>query len=214
MQKDPQRTAARGIYQWLWASPLLTIPTLVFLLFSDLGREWVCNGSYANCGYGTRNGDLAENITTLVAVLGSAAWHLILALPTKENSEFVRWHRRQALLLAGLRTAVALTFGIFLRNSDYLAWVIPTLILIWLISTSIGQSQAARGDCTLMRWMGRSSDLAALPVEEKSGAEANLPALSTKKVNALVEIIRHETNPVRRAAALDELKNHGLVETF
>ena len=84
---------ALGPYRWLGWSPLLTIPTLFILLFS-----------FYDSG-------------VFVAVLLSALWHLLLLQYTsKTQSTFVRWHGRQALMLAGIRTAIPLLFAL---NSSY-----------------------------------------------------------------------------------------------
>jgi hypothetical protein len=71
------------------------------------------------------------------------------------KSEFVRWHGKQALLLAGVRTVVPLGFVLGFGSSWNLAWGLPILIVVWFVGTLRGQSQAARGLCSLMRWAGR-----------------------------------------------------------
>ena len=77
--------SARKVYLWLWLSPILTIPTLLFVsLATDIGRE---------------------------AILSSAGWHLLLLIPALgKKDKFRAWHGRQALFLAGLRTLVVLVF--------------------------------------------------------------------------------------------------------
>lgn len=126
-QEDLQRAA--NWYRWLWLSPFVTIPTLIYLYLDswDIG----------------------------LAILGSALWHLILLIPSLDKqSEFVRWQGRQALSLAGLRTLIP--FVLTLLYGDTRAMVsIPFLIAIWLGGTLWGQGQAKRGDCSLMRWFGK-----------------------------------------------------------
>jgi hypothetical protein len=112
-------------------------------------------------------------VPALIAVLGSALWHLILLLPAlNKESEFVRWHGRQALLLAGVRTVVPLVLGgVFGFELDWWGGYyefralssVPILVLVWFFGTLWGQRQATRGDCSLMRWLGRAE--AVLPRE-------------------------------------------------
>jgi len=154
---------AKKWYRWLWFSPLLTIPTLVFLVLYDLGYELICRGNWQRCDH-----DLAYLVTGLIAISGSALWHLVLLNPAlnKQNG-FVRWHGRQALLLAGIRTAVPVAFLIYDYveggYGDIMLWSIPVLIVVWLFGTLWGQGQAKRGDCALMRWTGHAAGLP-LPV--------------------------------------------------
>ena len=144
---NPQILTSKKWYRWLWLSPLLTIPSVVFLVFNDLGHELICGGNRRDCDYG-----LAFMVTGLTAILGSALWHLVLLVPAlNRQSEFVRWHGRQALLLAGIRTAVPVAFLIydFVEGGygESVLWSIPALIAVWLFGTLWGQGQAARGDC-------------------------------------------------------------------
>ena len=84
---------ARKWYRWLWLSPIFTIPTLVYVYF------------------------ISYSIPT--AVLISASWHLILLIPAfNSSSEFVRWHGKQMLALAALRTLIPLSFAFFSRYED------------------------------------------------------------------------------------------------
>ena len=144
---NPEVLTAKKWYRWLWLSPLLTIPSLFFITITVFqpSRELICG---------------------LIAILGSALWHLILLVPAlNKQSEFVRWHGRQALLLAGLRTAIPVAFLVYgyVLGGGYIAlawlWFIPVLILVWLFGTLWGQRQAARGDCALMRWTGHGAGL-------------------------------------------------------
>jgi hypothetical protein len=97
-----------------------------------------------------------EPVVTPLAVLGSSAWHLILLFPAFDRkSAFVRWHGRQALLLAGVRTAVPLLFVLAFGRSWHLVWGLPILVAVWFAGTLLAQREAARGLCSLMRWCGR-----------------------------------------------------------
>jgi hypothetical protein len=156
------RTAHKW-YRWLWLSPLLTIPTLVLLTM----LSWLfCNEFWSGC-YHPRN----DLITGMVALFGSALWHLILLVPAlNQQSAFVRWHGRQALLLAGIRTVLPALFVLFhfgvVEDSEGVLWAIPILIAFWFFGTLWGQRQAARGDCWLMRWAGEGAGLSL--VDEKA----------------------------------------------
>jgi len=180
---------ARNWYWWLWLSPLVTIPTLtilmlIFSLFYDPGRKLIC-----------------------IAVLGSALWHLILLFPAlNKKSEFVRWHGRQALFLAGVRTAVPLVFGLVFGAEDEALLFIPVLIAVWFFGTLWGQLQAARGKCSLMRWFGRAE---ALPSRVRAEEPAQARKLDSE---ALVDIIRYSRDPEQRRKALAELEKLGMVE--
>ena len=186
---------ARNWYWWLWLSPLVTIPTLtilmlMFSLFYGPGRGLIC-----------------------IAVLGSALWHLILLFPAlNKKSEFVRWHGRQALFLAGVRTAVPLVFGLVFGAEDEALLFIPVLIAVWFFGTLWGQLQAARGKCSLMRWFGRAE---ALSSRVRAEEPAQIPTQTEKldpEVEALVDIIRFSRDPHQRGKALRELQQRGMVE--
>jgi hypothetical protein len=131
-----EKRTARNWYWWLWLSPLVTLLTLFWLMTLH-----------------------PEAAFTPLAVLGSALPHLILLLPVlSRKSEFVRWHGRQALLLAGVRTVVPLVFAALFGSQSYSLLAVPILIAVWAIGTARGQLQAARGLCALMRWLGRAKE--------------------------------------------------------
>ncbi len=179
---------ARDWYWWLWLSPFLTLPTLIAL--------W----SYYTFG----------GVSILIAILGSALWHLFLLIPALGGqSEFVRWHGTQMLLLAGVRTAVPLVFVLTFGGDMVALWVaIPVLIVVWLSGTLWCQLEAARGDCTLMRWFGRAE---ALPARRRAVESAQANELDPE---ALVGIIRYSRDPERRRQALAELEKLGMVESL
>jgi hypothetical protein len=179
---------ARNWYRWLWVSPFITILTAVYTysLVEDSVYGLICPHGYRNCNYG-----LYERIAIPIALLGSALWHLVLLIPAFDRkSEFVRWHGWQALLLAGVRTAVPLGL-VLLAGEGGLILAILLLIVIWFFGTRWGQRQAARADCSLARRFGRE---AALPPPE-----------------AAVEVIRLTYEKHRRKEALQELRDRGVV---
>jgi hypothetical protein len=180
-------------YRWLWLSPLLTIPTAIFIFWEVF--DWVatlfCSGHYWDCRYST-----VDMISYGFAILGSALWHLVLLNPTRDNRRvLVRWHRRQALALAGLRTVVP-----FLTLSSAYLWgdspetsllfAISILSLIWLFGTLWGQNQAARGECSLARWLGRADELPPKPAKAPMFEKESVLELSEFTRERLVEVIR------------------------
>ena len=171
---------AKKVYRWLWWSPLLTVPTLVFL------GNW---GSPA------------------AAVLGSALWHLTLLKPAQnEESAFIRWHGRQALALAGLRTVIPLFFAVFY---DLDLVFIPILIAVWFFGNIWGQNQAARGDCSLARWRGHEDEL---PGPPSVSDQVPKPPSPENQLEALVNTIRFSKDQELRAKALKKLTALGVVE--
>jgi hypothetical protein len=144
--------------------------------------------------------------SALIAVLVSALPHLILLIPAlAAKSAFVRWHGRQALLLAGVQTVVPLVFGLAFGDTA-LEYLFSVLLLVWLFGTLLGQQQAARGDCSLARWAGRAD---VLPAPEPTGKPVQ--ATGPDPV-ALIDIIRYSQNPQERSMALSELEKMGRVE--
>jgi len=194
------RKRARNWYWWLWLSPLLTVPTLLLLYGFVSGLMWVLAGP-SRLSY-----DTAEKAAILAAVLGSAAWHLILLVPVRDKkSTFVRWHGRQALLLAGVRTAIPTVLGLLMGGNGALL-SIPILLAIWFGGTLWGQLQAARGKCSLMRWFGQEEPLSIL-------READVEIQSRKQEpQVLVEIVRFSRDPEERHIAIEELVRRGMVE--
>ncbi len=194
------RLRAKNWYFWLWLSPLLTLPTLGIVAAANPGYEWLCQ-SYRSCNWA-----IAERVTILVAVIASSLWHLILAVPAREKeAPFVRWHRRQALLLAGIRTAIPLALGLSFGTTGFFL-AVPILIGIWFVGTLWGHRQAARGNCSLMRWAGHGEELSALQCAERE-AHKEKPDL-----DRLLDVIRSSADPQERWKALAELETQGMVE--
>jgi hypothetical protein len=176
------RVRAKNWYFWLWASPLLTIPTLGIILLIQPG-------------YGLT-----------LPILASALWHLILLIPAlNTQAPFVRWHGRQAMLLAGARTAVALAFGPILEQW---ALAVLALIVVWSVGTLWGHRQAARGDCSMMRWAGHGEELYDLQRADQE-AKAELEEL---RLDRLLDIVRFSRDPTRRESAVSELERQGMVD--
>jgi hypothetical protein len=191
-----EKRTARNWYWWLWLSPLLTVPTL-FVLLVMLDFIWASSGMYFG-----RWGQAGRPIT-LIAVAGSSLWHLILLIPALGGkSAFVRWHGWQALLLAAVRTAIPLAgFGLAGDSETSLIIMISLLLIVWFGGTLWGQLQAGRGECTLMRWFGRTPEPVPAPA-------ARPPASTTN----LLDIVRYSANPDERLRAVEELKRRGMAE--
>ena len=146
---------AANVYRWLWLSPLLTIPTFMVLILQDFGSQWVCQPRGTSCNF-----DLAFYISLVIATLISGSWHLLAlrkAFDPRTNP-FMRWHARQALVLAGIRTVLPIAFGLAFGVSSESLWVIPLLAAVWLFGTYWGQNQAHEGDCWLLRRWGSEAD--------------------------------------------------------
>jgi len=212
-----EKRTARNWYWWLWLSPLITVPSLILLtlfiiFFYDPGAELVCGGNWRNCNHA-----MAGRIDILIIVFASALCHLILLIPaSNKKNPFVRWHGRQALLLAGLRTAVPLAFGLIFGFDDVTLGFIPVLIAVWFFGTLWGQLQAARGKCTLMHWFGQAE---ALPTRKPVAKSAQIVKPKPVQITmpdpeTLINTIRHNHNPEQRNKALLELEKLGLVETL
>ncbi len=197
---------ARKWYRWLWWSPLLTIPTLLWVYFSDPGYSLVCGSSYEGCAWW-----IVAQMTNIIAVAASAMWHLILLKPALDKERpFVRWHGRQALLLAGVRTAIPLFIAVIMTDEYALLNAIPYLIVVWFFGTIWGQRQAARGDCSVLRWFaGRDGEtILATVAWEKEAIDID------KQTKGLVYAIRFGRSREQREKALAELEALGLVETL
>jgi hypothetical protein len=197
-----EQKTAKTWYLWLWISPVFTIRTLFFLF--DYERE--LRGIL--CPSGSCSSFLKNTMPMVIIVLVSACWHLILLVPALDKEHiFVRWHGRQALLLAGIRTIVALWAVLRDELGIYLL-AIPTLIIIWLVGNLWGQRQSVRGDCSLMRWLGHQ-----IPAMEPEPAASPQPATSSDP-DSLVEIFRFSHDSQKSKSALEELKRLGLVKHF
>jgi hypothetical protein len=186
-------------------SPFITLPTVFYIVSLDPGYELICGGIYRNCNY-----SLAIRVSTLIAILGSALWHLVLLKPaTNKELAFVRWHGRQALLLAGIRTVVPFGFFLFFGEDFTSLIAIPVLIAIWLFGTLWAQSQAKRGECSLARWFGQDVNL---PLPPPDRDMLSRPAVDRPLTLAdLIEIIQHNPDREKGKRAVGELKKRGLV---
>ncbi len=207
-----KKHTARNWYRWLWLSPLIIVPSLILsMLFTgfiyDPGRDLICEGSWRNCDHRM----MADLVNILFIAFASTFWHLILLKPALDKkSAFVRWHGRQALLLGGLQATALLVSVPILDYESVRPGLVLVLIAIWFFSTRWGQSQAARGDCSLMRWFEQTE---ALPTRK--------PVLKSKPVQvtkpdpeSLVNAVRYSNNSEQRNKALRELEKLGMLEAL
>ncbi|MCK5643431.1 MAG: hypothetical protein KAJ19_21655, partial [Gammaproteobacteria bacterium] len=180
---NSEMLTAKKWYWWLWLSPFLTLPTLAIVgLF----------------GY-------FVDLSIVIALILSALWHLVLLIPSlNKQSDFIRWHGRQALMLAAIRTAVPISLLIVLGDVDGLLKSIPLLVAVWLFGTRWGQAQAVRGECSLANWLGHEISLP-LP-------ESEVILKGDDDPDALVEVIRFNRDPRERRVALLKLEKLGMVE--
>jgi hypothetical protein len=83
---------------------------------------------------------------------------------------------------------------------------IPVQIAVWFGGTLWGQLQAARGNCSLMRWLGQEALLASL---QRADEEARPMDADVK---ALIATIRSSRDAEVRRRATAQLKKLGMVE--
>jgi hypothetical protein len=188
-------------YSWLWLSPVLTVPTLLVI---DVGGTLV-HELIGGLVWRSNNRSVGEMIPFAAVVL-SALWHLILLSWAFDCRVFVRWHARQALAVAGLRTAAAL-LAVRLVGGALSAF--PVLIMIWLVTNVWGRRQVRLGECSLMHWTGQADELEAWRRRYRghgTGTEVD--------PDALVDIIRTSIDPQARRRALEQLEELGMVESL
>jgi hypothetical protein len=156
-------------------------------------------------------------VTFGIAILGSALWHLVLLSSTRDPQRaLVRWHGRQALALAGMRTIVPMGGTIFFALSNEYIGVIVTffiLIIIWSAGTLIGQEEAERGECSLARWLGREAELPPKPVKTPAAVRESVPEDTLQEVDRLVAVIRFSDDRQLRKKALEKCSEKGIVAT-
>lgn len=125
---------ARSAYNWLRVSPLLTIPTLIFVINLDLGGM-ICDVPGLDCDYTVRG--LISNIS---GVILSALWHLLLLQYVNDkDSEFVRENGQKALTHAGIRTGVALLGAVltsFIFGGSISCIIFVVLAILWITNNS------------------------------------------------------------------------------
>ncbi len=210
---NPEIRTAKNWYLWLWFSPLLTLPTQAYFSFSL--------ASMFGLSYPYSTGAMIF-IGTL-SIMIPALWHLVLLFPALGGrTEFIRWHGRQALLLAGLRTALPLATAIFFSGFSLISILFQ--LAIYFVGNIWAQRQAARGDCALMRWTGHGARLplpsgeakpgtaplgAPLPSAEIETLLKNLSSSEAKRrESAAKAIVKLQVNDARILSALQNLAEH------
>ncbi|NWF64172.1 MAG: hypothetical protein HXY38_07695 [Chloroflexi bacterium] len=128
MNRQKEIQLAKAPYNWLTASPLITVATLLFI--TQFGTV-LCDSLNLFCRY--------EQWTYIIGVLLSALWHLLLLqYVNNKESELVREHGRKALMQAGIRTGVAL-LGVTLdwalgASGGFACVAIIVLLIIWAVN--------------------------------------------------------------------------------
>ena len=122
---------AKRFYKWLWWSPILLIPTTAVLL---LLNYWIFN--------------YEEGKIFAFAALWHLAFLLLPAIGHKVT--YVRWHARQALLIALFFTLLQIIFyqNVFVEGFIIWAYIIHFFITLW------GFKQIERGEIWLANWLG------------------------------------------------------------
>jgi len=133
---DVDRDSAKGLYTWLFLSPLLTVPAMIYLMATM---------SY----YSSIN-------ERILAALLPGVLHLLMLSNLATKSQFVYRHTQQALFLAACRAgmaAIALNIGgigdgiwLFLLGNGSL----------WLFGTFWARNQAVRRECW---WLTRKGEV-------------------------------------------------------
>ena len=210
-KRNPELRTARNWYWWLWLSPLLTLPTALavgIFIYSGIGRDLACSRGLVR-GYYRYQCDyvLREMMSLIPAFVVSALWHLVLLIPARDKRIFVRWHGRQALMLAGLRTAVPLLSILASLLGVPYCLAIILLILIWFAGTWWGWWQAKTGRCSLMGWTGHQQTLA----DFQQTLEQPIQHTQSDP-ESLVRVIRYSSDPSARKRALEKLRTLGMVE--
>lgn len=135
MRLNEEERLAKAAYNWLKASPFVTILTLFIISSMGIGSA-LCNSELFAC-----SSEDAAYINFGLGVIVSGLWHLLLLqYVNNKDSEFVRSHGRRVLMQAGIRTAIPL-FGIladFLIGAEgaLVCWTIPILIIIWSVNAA------------------------------------------------------------------------------
>jgi ABC-type multidrug transport system fused ATPase/permease subunit len=179
MQKPSEERQAIRAYNWLRASPFLTIPTLLLISSLDLGESF-CDNFLSACNY-----EFVSYINYTFGVLGSALWHaaILFQYANNKDSAFVRRHGQQALIYAGIRTAVpviAIVLDYFSSTSGALACVaILILMMLWFSHTKIGLERVKReleedSDVTRDEVNTGTQEAFTLPSQEVIHTEVNM----------------------------------------
>lgn len=179
MQKPSEERQAIRAYNWLRASPFLTIPTLLLISSLDLGQSF-CDNFLSACNY-----EFVSYLNYTFGVLGSSLWHVVILFQYANNkdSAFVRRHGQQALIYAGIRTAVpviAIVLDYFSSTSGALACVaILILMMLWFSQTKIGLERVKReleedSDVTRDEANTGTQEAFTLPSQEVIRTEVNM----------------------------------------
>ena len=200
---DNERKAARGIYTWLFFSPMLTIPTFIVVLLIL---------SYWESGTDVR----------VLASMIPLIFHLPLLSGLTSKNAFLYRHTQQGILLIALRAGMAILatsigtysvggFWLFLLGNGSL----------WLFGSIWGWNQISRGECW---WMKQKGEKLIAPESIKAGSpemdkelEDMLKSLNVKdKLSAKTKVLNafRAGTPETKKRAVEVLSKLGEVEEF
>ncbi|MDP1548063.1 MAG: hypothetical protein Q8L87_18790 [Anaerolineales bacterium] len=194
MQKPSEERLARSAYSWLRVSPIVTVTTFFFIVGMGIGST-ICSTPSLTC-----RGEIADSLNFIFGVLGSALWHLVLLqYVNNKDSAFVRKHGQQALIYAGIRTAVPLGAVIldFIAGASgaFACWSIPVLIILWFFQTKTGLEK-------IKQELNENSDItrdeAQAPVRQTSPAPSNQVIISA-------EVDMHQNDNQKPEEILNEI---------
>ncbi|WKZ38637.1 MAG: hypothetical protein QY328_10255 [Anaerolineales bacterium] len=141
MQRPSEERLAKAAYNWLRISPVVTIPTLLFIVGMNIASTFCLEYGLNVC-----NSQTSDAINYTFGVLGSALWHLVLLqYANNKDSGFVRKHGQQAAIYAGIRTAIPLG-GVILSyfagaSIMLICLVVGLLVILWLALPNMGMAQ-------------------------------------------------------------------------
>jgi len=185
MKQAEDEKAVKWVYNWLFWSPIITVPWLIINSF-DLGSR--------------------DPLTAFIwATITPAIPHLVLLSTQRSKHLFIRRHGQQALLLISTRIFSTVFFLGSTRFEDIGLWLAVNGFL-WLFGRSVGLKQITEGDSWLMRYLGEKRHLPRPwkdlePFEEIKTLEkqaASVPSLSKRKLPAL-QISSWAPNAVKSA---------------
>ena len=87
------------------------------------------------------------------------------------------------------------------------------LFIIWIGGTSLGQDEAARGECTLARWLGHEDELPLKPAKTPEPVKESAPEEIAPGIDRLVAAIRFSEDQQLRKNALEKRYEEGIVAT-
>ena len=200
---DKEKRSAKGIYSWLFFSPVLTVPVFIILLYNLRYEE------------SNLNGRVLASVIPLIL-------HLPLLLGLFSKSVFVYRHTQQSILLIGLRAGMAILASSLALTSDHGFWVfVSGNGSLWLFGSIVGWYQTSSGEYL---WMKQHDKKMIAPETKKTAPQQMDKEMEDllKSLNAREQVVtRTKTlrafragTPETRKHAVEILSKLGEVETF